>query len=106
MEKFILNNWFIKDEYYYYGSGTKSGDIENIKIPEYIDGIKVTEIGVACFRNCYNLESVTIPNGIVSVGAGAFSGCKKLTQIDIPDNVESIDANAFEGTRNIFYWIT
>ena len=47
------------------------------------------------FRECRNLTSITIPDGVTSIGYSAFSRCTGLTSITIPDSVMSIDEFAF-----------
>lgn len=76
-----------------------SGDIV---IPELMGGYyKVTRIGDYAFRNCKNITSIIIPNGVTSIGTSAFSGCTNLTSITIPDTVTSIGENAFYGCSKL-----
>ena len=68
----------------------------DIKIPEYIDGYKVTRIGEAAFLGCISLTSIVIPDSVTSIDGFAFEGCSSLTSIVIPDSVTSIGDGAFE----------
>ncbi len=43
----------------------------------------VTEIGAGAFKDCENIESLTLP-GVTSIGEGAFDGCDNLTSILLP----------------------
>ncbi|MCR4654557.1 MAG: leucine-rich repeat domain-containing protein [Eubacterium sp.] len=52
-------------------------DATELKIPEYIDGKKITEIG-----DC------------------AFSGCKNVTSLELPDSVEILGGYLFEVSGN------
>ena len=61
----------------------------------------VTSIGEKAFYNCYDLKSVTIPDGVTSIGANAFDYCTNLTSITIPDSVTSIGANAFKNCSKL-----
>ena len=47
------------------------------------------------FRDCIELTSVEIPDGVIGVGQGAFYGCTGLTFAVIPDSVTSIGAGVF-----------
>ena len=55
----------------------------------------VTTISDNSFRNCDNITSVIIPDGVTSIGHYAFSSCAKLRSIVIPDSVNSIGNSAF-----------
>ena len=70
-----------------------------IVIPEKVtyDGTEysVTSIGVAAFKDCTGLTSITIPNSVTSIGELAFLGCTGLTSITIPNGVTSIGGGAF-----------
>ena len=45
-----------------------------IVIPDTINGLPVTSIGVGAFAST-SLTSVTIPNSVTSIGLDAFSSC-------------------------------
>ena len=47
-------------------------------------------IGDGAFSGFYQLENITIPEGVLYIGAMAFSGCSALTSITIPASVISI----------------
>lgn len=49
--------------------------LKDVIIPE-----TVTEIGAGAFKDCENIESLTLP-GVTSIGEGAFEGCGNLTSI-------------------------
>ena len=81
------------------GSGEYSGVVV---IPQNVTfnniACKVTSIGSSAFYNCYDLNSVTIPNSVTSIGGNAFYGCSSLTSVTIPNSVTSIGSGAFSGT--------
>lgn len=75
--------------------------VKNITISE-----NITSIGKSAFKNCVNLESVTVRVGeartnpvsnVVKVGEYAFEGCAKLNGFDFSSLVE-IGESAFYGT--------
>lgn len=55
----------------------------------------VTSIGTA-FSDCPSLESVSIPNSIVSIEGSSFSCCPMLKSISLPPSVTRIGPRAFE----------
>ena len=67
----------------------------DITIPEKIDGYKVTTIDQQAFAACYELTSITIPNGVTSIRQQAFVYCDGLISIVIPDSVRFIGFQAF-----------
>ncbi len=77
----------------------------NIVIPaEYNDGVNglhpVKKIGGSVFAPCADLESVIIPEGIISIGEWAFSECD-FVSITIPSSVTSIGNYAFSNCSNL-----
>ena len=56
---------------------------------------RVVQIGDDAFNECYNLTSVTLPEGITSIGNAAFRSCDALSAITIPEGVTSIGNGAF-----------
>ena len=53
----------------------------NIIIPKYINGNKVTSIGLQAFCACSKITSIAIPNSITEIGESAFLKCSNLTAI-------------------------
>ena len=63
----------------------------------------VTGIGKWAFGNCVNVSSVTIPNGVTRIADWAFGGCQMET-LEIPNSVLSIGKYAFytcESLKNL-----
>ena len=69
---------------FYYSNVTK------VVLPDTI-----TSIERGAFCNCYYLESITLPKGLIKIGEIAFSSCEVLTEINIPDSVTTIEDRAF-----------
>jgi hypothetical protein len=55
----------------------------------------VKEIERDAFKGCTRLESVTLPDGLLSIGDGAFERCTSLTNVIIPASVTNIGYFAF-----------
>ncbi|MBQ5851246.1 MAG: leucine-rich repeat domain-containing protein, partial [Lachnospiraceae bacterium] len=75
-----------------------SGDVE---IPAYIDGYKVTTIGErAFFENDY-IESIIIPDSVISLQKSAFSNCSALKRVLIPEGLVEMGEECFNGCREL-----
>jgi len=61
-----------------------------VTIPSEISGMPVTSIGNEAFAHCYQLASVTLPEGVTNIGTFAFMHCDTLTTLTIPASVTSI----------------
>ena len=57
----------------------------------------MTSIGQNAFRDCTQLQTLTIPDSVVLIGQSAFFLCKELRELTISDSVETIDSCAFSG---------
>lgn len=69
-----------------------------IEIPSEVEGISVISIGDNAFKDCTNLTSITIQDGITSIGNSAFYGCESLVNITIPNSIVNIGCDAFNNT--------
>ncbi len=99
-----------------------SGQVENLVIPENINGVEVTCIGewfwkrstlenlttvelpgtvteleYGVFRECETLTSVKFSEGLKTIGKSAFYDCVSLQNVDLPDTVTYIGQYAFRG---------
>lgn len=97
---------------------------ESVIIPEEIDNLPVTELGVfsflgrdllksikipdnikiireLAFLSCHNLESVTISKGVNQIAWSTFSDCKNLKSVIIPKSVIELGNNAFSNCTSL-----
>ncbi|MBQ9982881.1 MAG: leucine-rich repeat domain-containing protein [Oscillospiraceae bacterium] len=79
---------------------TEELDLENLVIPDEIDGTPVTAIGNSAFTNCFAIKKLTLGKNLRTIGAKAFFSSKsnanfEISELVIPDNLESIDTTAF-----------
>lgn len=58
-----------------------------LKIPEIIDGKKVTAIGYGAFESRDELQKVSIPSTVTEIGEYAFSSCSNLREIEFPEGL-------------------
>ncbi len=65
-------------------------------IPETIEGVAVTRIGVGAFRDCSNLERVVLPSGITELANDAFQNCRNLVTVSWQEGLTTIGLRAFQ----------
>ena len=70
-------------------------DSANIEIPSEIQGFTVTGLGAEIFKDCANLETVTLPGSLVEIKERAFAGCASLAEINFPASLTTIGGEAF-----------
>ncbi|SFB70731.1 leucine-rich repeat protein [Ruminococcus albus] len=76
-----------------------NGNDENVVTPANIDGIPVTSIGELSFKECTNLKSVKISEGVTNIGRYAFANCTYLKDVTLPDSLERIGIDPFVNTE-------
>lgn len=90
-----LKDW---DDYY---SGTKEWTVENVVIPNEVNGEKVIAIKKGLFYDTRGgfkkIRTIVIPEGIQSIGEYAFRN-SEITDIYIPSSITTI------GNFNFDYW--
>ncbi len=72
-----------------------SGDADSVVIPDYINGLPVTEIGENAFSYIGYVSMITIPDTVSTIGNYAFVGCEGLRSIDLPKGVKQIGECCF-----------
>ncbi len=67
---------------------------ESLSEVQFADN-SVTEIPVECFKNCFELQTITLPQGLLEIREKAFAGDYKLKDVIIPESVTFVAENAF-----------
>jgi len=71
-------------------------NLQTISIPD-----SVITMGPRAFYNCVSLQNITIPGGMDWVAYNAFMNCSSLTSVTIESGVIGIGPNAFSGCTNL-----
>ena len=71
-------------------------NITSIEIPEGIEFI-----GTHSFDGCSSLTSLTIPNSVTTIGEYAFQNCSGLTNVTVSEAVTSINKSLFSGCSSL-----
>ncbi len=80
------------DDYAFFGSKVKSVSI----------GENIESIGKGSFKNCTNLQKITINNAkSYIIGESAFENCTNLSEIDMGTGLKEIKEKAFCGVSKI-----
>lgn len=72
----------------------------NEQITSFTFGDNVLNIPASLCQNM-PLETITIPNSVISIGNRAFSGCYGLREVTISENVTNIGNNVFQYCYNL-----
>ena len=67
----------------------------HLSILPTLNYIKVTRIGSEAFRNCKELTSVTIPEGVTYIDGRAFDLCDGLKSVTLPSSLKVVGFAAF-----------
>lgn len=70
--------------------------IESVIIPD-----SVVTMESDAFYGCKSLKNVVLSRGLEEIGASAFKECAALESITIPDNIKIIEFNAFNGCNSL-----
>ena len=67
------------------------GSEKDVKIPSEIDGIKVTAIGQAAFKDNGTVESIEVSENVSTIYRDAFNSCSKLKNVILPEGLKYMD---------------
>ena len=70
--------------------------MQSIEIPDTVE-----ELGDGCFYSCVELKSIKLPESIRSIGKQCFTLCKSLKNIQIPGKVQNISFQCFKECENL-----
>ena len=71
-------------------------NIESLKLPEGVISIEDDT-----FSDCRSLSSIDLPFGLQTIGGFAFGRCYALSSMNLPDGLQVIDEEAFKYCRSL-----
>ena len=72
-----------------------------VTIPEAIDGVPVTGIGVSAFDGCSVLERIVIPDSVTRIERDAFRNASALSEVRLSGSLTYLGGQAFDGCENL-----
>jgi len=95
-----IKSVFISD-----GIKTISETMSGLGSAKYIESIRLPNtllsIGKNTFLRCASLTTISIPNSVTTIGDHAFEGCSSLTSVVISNSVQDLGGAAFYGCNNL-----
>lgn len=76
-------------------------EVEEVMLPDFVNGKAVSAIGDSVFKNRKSLKRVFFSETLKSIGASAFEGCENLEAVLLVDGVETIGIHAFSGCSSL-----
>lgn len=73
-------------------TGIKSLNLSNLSLAELSSGV---------VRDCKNLESIALPESIITIGSEAFKNCTAIKSIKLPSKVETIGESVFMNCNSL-----
>lgn len=71
------------------------GQVENVIVPDSLNGKTVVAIGNSAFYNRVDIKSVSLPDTITNIGNRVFMQCISLEQIVLPAQIQKINDYLF-----------
>ncbi len=89
------NLLYTKHEDYIEITGCSVPAAGEVTIPAEIDGLPVKAFGTSVFKDCTELTSVLLPEGMTDLGLGTFENCTSLSEIELPSGITEINSVVF-----------
>ena len=77
------------------------GQTPDLVVPSEIDGLRVTAIADKAFQGCSWVETLSLPEGLLSVGDFAFRDCTGLRAANLPEGLSRLGSWAFAGCTSL-----
>lgn len=98
-----MNQYFQVDNNGVLAPVDKSNIPSALIIPSSLDGIAVVSIAADAFKDCSNITSLVISDGIQRIGENAFWYCTNITSLSLPSSLTEIGESSFRGLEKLKY---
>ncbi len=78
-----------------------TGDSEHLRLPSYIDGIRVAAVENGAFQDNDRLKSVYIPDSVIRLGNSVFLNCTALQEIRLSNRLRSVGSDTFRDCTSL-----
>ncbi len=78
-----------------------NGAFEKIKLPNEIQGYKLSAIEENAFANNKYLKQIILSDNITTIGNRAFAECIALQSVKLPSNIKTIGSYLFDGCAEL-----
>ncbi len=77
------------------------GNAISLRIPEEIQGVRVTAIGKKAFLSAAQIEEIELPDSVENIEDWAFASCRKLRRISLKKESVHFGRGVFKGSKVI-----
>lgn len=97
----IAERSFYNEQYGTHGTSKEKCRFESVEFPSTL-----TKIGENAFRNCYALDSLSLPSNIEEIGAFAFAYTAYTPDtLFVPENMKNFNMSSFNRPKSKVYYI-
>ena len=68
-------------------------NLQSINLPDTI-----ITIGSVCFRNCTKLDNIKLPNKLITLSSQTFQNCTNLKNLELSENLETLGVESLQNT--------
>ena len=80
------------------------GTDEELHIPEEVNGVRVTKIGMAALRGNEYVHTIEFPDSVAAIGEHAFA-YSSIRSFHVPPHLEYLDGTAFLGASGLVEFV-
>ena len=86
-------------------TGIMDTSINNVLLPQTLNGRNVTTIAADAFYNCNNLRTLVIPNGYTTIADHALDGVSTLVNLQLPSSLTyfGVSYGYLNSLNNVFF---